>query len=181
MWQWAWRLRTVAFICDLHRGSIIKEIFLVGSFGFVRAAAMSLTSGFLNNVLRTLGEEIPIAAFGVIFRIVSFVIMPMMGIAMGAQPILGFNFGAKQFDRVKACLRIATLSATTIAFAGCLLFILFPGTVFRIFTDDPKLIAMGQSALRIMGIGIPLIGYQVIGATLFQALGKAGSALSPPP
>jgi putative MATE family efflux protein len=159
------------------RTPIVKEIFAVGSSDFARTAAMSMTSALFNNILRTLGGELPIATFGIIFRVLSFVFMPMMGIAQGAQPILGFNFGAKRFDRVKKSLGLANRSASLIAMGGFFIFIVFPAPILKIFSNDPKLIAMGTSAVRMLVIGLPLVGYQAIGTSLFQALGKARPAV----
>jgi Na+-driven multidrug efflux pump len=153
------------------------EIFAVGSSDFVRSAAMSLTTALFNNILKSFGGEVPIAAFGLIFRILSFVFMPLVGIAQGVQPIIGFNFGAKQFDRVKTGLRLANLSATAVTIAGFLVFMLFPRPIYQVFSSDPELIDAAVSATRLLIIGFPLVGYQVIGGSLFQALGKARPAL----
>ncbi len=158
-------------------GPIIRQIFAVGSSDFARTAAMSLTSALFNNILRSLGGELPIATFGVIFRVLSFVFMPMMGIAQGAQPILGFNFGAKQFGRVKKSFGLANWSASLVSISGFLLFFLFPTPILKIFSNDPELIAMGTAAVRMLVIGLPLVGYQAIGTSLFQAIGKARSAI----
>jgi putative MATE family efflux protein len=157
--------------------TIVREIFAVGSSDFARTAAMSMTSGIFNNILRSLGGELPIATFGIIFRVISFVFMPMIGIAQGAQPILGFNFGAQQFDRVKKSLSLAVRSATAIAFVGFLIFVIFPAPILGIFSTDERLIAMGTSATRWLVLGLPLVGYQNIGTSLFQALGKAKPAI----
>jgi len=156
---------------------IVTEIFAVGSSDFARTAAMSATSAIFNNILGTLGGELPIAVFGIIFRIISFVFMPMIGIAQGAQPILGFNYGARQFHRVRACLRLANISATVIACIGFVIFMIFPGPILRIFSPEEELIAMGTTATRCLVLAFPLIGYQNIGASLFQAIGKAKHAI----
>jgi len=157
--------------------SMMGEIFAIGSSDFARTAAMSFTSAIFNNILRNLGGEIPIATFGIIFRVMSFVFMPMVGIAQGAQPILGFNFGSQQYNRVKKSLRLANKSATLIALVGFVIFLLFPGPILSIFSTDEDLIAMGTEATRWLVLGLPLVGYQHIGTSLFQALGKAKPAV----
>jgi putative MATE family efflux protein len=159
------------------KGAIVREIFAVGVSDFARTAAMSMTSALFNNILRRLGGELPIATFGVIFRVMSFVFMPMIGIAQGAQPILGFNFGAKQFHRVRKSLNLAVRSATVISIFGFLLFFIFPTPILRIFSNDAELIQMGRVAMRMLVIGLPLVGYQAIGTSLFQAIGKAKPAV----
>lgn len=157
--------------------SMVGEIFAIGSSDFARTAAMSLTSAIFNNILRNLGGELPIATFGIIFRVMSFVFMPMVGIAQGAQPILGFNFGSQQYNRVKKSLRLANKSASLVALAGFVIFLLFPGPILSIFSTDENLIAMGTTATRWLVLGLPLVGYQHIGTSLFQALGKAKPAI----
>jgi Na+-driven multidrug efflux pump len=138
---------------------------------------MSLTMALFNNMLRRFGGEIPIAAFGIIFRIMSFIFMPMMGIAQGAQPIIGFNFGAKRIDRVKKALSLANISATAIGSVGFIFFMIFPGPLYRIFSNDLELIEAGKNAMRLMSIGLPFIGFQTVAMNLFQALGMARYAL----
>ena len=157
--------------------SMMGEIFAIGSSDFARTAAMSLTSAIFNNILGNLGGAVPIAAFGIIFRVMSFVFMPMVGIAQGAQPILGFNFGAQQFNRVKKSLGLAIRSATMVALAVFVVFLLFPGPILRIFSTDEELIKVGITATRWLVLGLPLVGYQHIGTSLFQALGKAKPAI----
>ena len=152
---------------------MVREIFAVGTSDFARTAAMSLTSGVFNNVLGGLGGAVPIAAFGIIFRIMSFVFMPMIGIAQGAQPVIGFNFGARQFQRVRECLGLANKSATLLSLVGWVIFMLFPEPILKIFSTDPELIDLGKTAMRGLVLAFPLIGYQSIGASLFQAIGKA--------
>ena len=156
---------------------IIRDIFAVGASDFARTAAMSATSAIFNNILEGLGGALPIAVFGIIFRIISFVFMPMIGIAQGAQPILGFNFGARQFHRVKECLSLANKSATVLACVGFVVFMAFPGQILKVFSSDEELIVMGTTATRLLVLAFPLLGYQNIGTSLFQALGKAKPAI----
>jgi putative MATE family efflux protein len=156
---------------------MMREIIAVGSSDFTRAVAMSMTSALVNNTLRSLGGEVPIAAFGILFRTLSIFFMPMMGIAQGAQPILGFNFGARQYDRAKKGLRLANINCTAIAIMGFIVFFTFPEQILRIFSDDPELITTGKLAFRIFVFGLPSVGYQHIAISLFQAFGKARPAL----
>lgn len=156
---------------------IIREILAVGSSDFARSVAMSLTSALVNNTLRRLGGEVPIAAFGILFRALSLFFMPMIGISQGAQPILGFNFGARNFSRVRKALRLSNVSCTAVALVGFIVFFTFPGQILHIFSKDPELIAIGKLAFRIFIFGLPLVGYQHIAISLFQALGQARPAL----
>jgi putative MATE family efflux protein len=160
------------------QSKVIREIFAVGMSDFARTAAMSFTTMLFNHILGGFENgTLPIATFGVIFRVISFVFMPMIGIAQGSQPILGFNFGAKQFNRVKKSFHLANLSATAISIVGFLVFFIFPTQILRIFSNDPELVALGRNAMRMLVIGLPLVGYQNIGTSLFQAIGKAKPAV----
>lgn len=158
-------------------GATGREMCAVGSSDFARTAAMSLTFAVFNNILRGLGGETPIAAYGIAFRVFTFIFMPMIGIAQGAQPILGFNFGARQFDRVRDGLSLACRTATMIGVAGFAVFLIFPGLIVGFFSNDPKLIETGTIGIRLMALGFPLVGYQNIGTSLFQAIGKAKPAI----
>lgn len=159
------------------KGPMVFETLSVGSSEFIRMAAMSLTVGLFNNILGKIGGDIPIAAFGIVFRLISFIIMPIVGIALGAQPIIGFNFGAGNEQRVKRGFKLATQSTTAFAFFGFFLFLVIPETCAKLFTKDPELIAATTQALRLMALGLPLVGYQGIATSLYQALGRARPAL----
>lgn len=159
------------------RWPIVKEIFAVGASAFARAAAGSIMAALVNNTLARYGGDTAIAAFGIIFRIVHFVFMPIMGITQGLQPILGFNYGAKQYGRVKQSFNLAIISATVYGLVFFIIIISIPRTIFGAFSRDPELLSVGTTALRYMVLMLPLIGFQVVGSGLFQALGKAIEAL----
>jgi Na+-driven multidrug efflux pump len=99
--------------------------------------------------------------------------MPLFGVVQGMQPIAGFNYGAKRFDRVKEVVKLSIMVTTIFAAVGTLFGELFPGSIIGMFDDDPELIRNGAFALRLMISMIPIIGIQIIGAALFQSLGKA--------
>jgi putative MATE family efflux protein len=159
------------------RWGIVKEIFAIGASVFARHGAMTVTSALINNALRSYGGDIGIAAFGVIFRVFSFFIMPMMGINQGLQPILGFNYGAGRYGRVMESFRKGVVSSTLYSSVGYAVLMLFPGVILGIFSSDPDLIRIGREAMRIAILIFPLVGFQIVGSGLFQALGKAVPAL----
>jgi Na+-driven multidrug efflux pump len=161
----------------LLKRAVVWEMASIGMSDFARTMAMSLTMALMNNTITRLGGEISMAAFAVFFRVSGFLFMAMMGIGQGSQPIIGFNYGANQLDRVKKTLRLAVIWATTISLFGFAILELFPGPLIRIFSSDPELIGIGKTACRLMVIAFPLIGYQMIAVSLCQALGKAGAAL----
>jgi putative MATE family efflux protein len=157
--------------------TVVSEILAVGASSFARSGAMSFTTILLNHTLRTLGGDIGIATFGIIFRLLMFLFMPLNGITQGLQPIVGFNYGARRFSRVRYSIRIASISATCAATAAFIILLAFPAFFVRCFTRDPALVASGVNALRCALFCLPLAGYQIIGGGVFQALGKAVPAL----
>jgi Na+-driven multidrug efflux pump len=136
------------------------------------AGAFSFTMALVNNTLRALGGPVEIATFGVIHRVFSFIFMPIMGLAQGMQPIVGFNFGAGQFHRVRRGVKLTILTSVVIASTGFLAVLLFPETIMQAFSNEASLVEAGRYALRYCAFGLPLVGFQIIGSGLFQALGK---------
>lgn len=155
----------------------VKEMVLLGIPTFVRQAGMSLLAIVINNSLRLYGGDISIAAYGMINRVMMFIFMPLFGIVQGYQPIAGYNFGAKNYDRLAQVNRIAFMVTTGMALFGFALIQLLPGFLMGMFTTDNELIAVAVSAVRKMTIALPLIGIQIIGGTYFQSVGKAGPAM----
>ena len=156
--------------------SVVQEILALGVPAFIRQGGMSIVIIIMNNSLGYYGGDIYISAFGIIFRILHFVLMPLFGLVQGFQPITGYNFGAGNIVRVKRTVGLSILVSTTLASIGFLLLILIPGPIFRIFSTDISLINTGIPVLRVIILIIPFIGVQVIGASYFQAIGKAGPA-----
>jgi Na+-driven multidrug efflux pump len=159
------------------RVKIVKEMLLVGSSAFVRVGAMSLMVAILNHTLGHYGGDIGIATFAVIFRLLSFIFMPIIGLSMGLQPIVGFNFGAHQFHRVRQSIKLTIVISSIAAAMGFLVVLVFPEAIMKIFTRDPKLVSYGKDALRLCMIFLPLAGAQAVGSAFFQALGKVVPAI----
>lgn len=156
---------------------ILKEVLAIGVASFIRQAAMSVLVILLNNKLGKLGGDIAIAVYGVVMRLLMFIFTPLIGVAQGLQPIAGYNFGAKRFGLMKKSIVLATAASTVIALIGTFLLGVFPRTFLGMFSSDPELLEQGRLALRYIVIAFPLVGFQVVGATLFQATGKAAQTL----
>jgi len=167
----------------IHRKSllletkIITEILAIGSASFLRQVSTSIMVIFMNHTLRIYGGDLAIAIFGIMHRILMFISMPIFGIAQGLQPITGFNYGAKRYGKAKRVLHLSIQATTIIGVIGAVIIVLFPRILLSIFTIDQNLISIGSRALRIFIIALPLTGFQVVGTTLFQAIGKARQAL----
>jgi putative MATE family efflux protein len=152
---------------------IISEIIAIGFPSFARQASGSIIAIILNNSLAFYGGELAISIYGIVNRVTMFLFMPLFGVVQGMQPIAGFNYGAKRFDRVKEVVKLAVIITTIFASIGTLVGELFPSFIIGMFDDDPELIKNGANALRLIISMIPIIGVQIIGAALFQSLGKA--------
>ena len=153
--------------------TIAREVATIGLASFVRQISQSLFVIITNNALRDVGDEIAIGAFGVINKLLIFTVMPLIGIAQGFQPIAGYNYGAGNMLRVRSAVRIANTAAIAIALFYFVIVMLFPRTVFGIFTTDPVLLDTGSTALRIVSLAIALVGLQLVGAVFFQSVGMA--------
>ena len=152
---------------------ILREITAIGFSFFARNIAGSVVFASINNVLGSYGGDIAIAAYGIIQRFTRFIIMPMFGIAQGVQPIIGYNYGAKLYLKVLEAKNIAIKYATILGTVGFLVVELFSRPLVTIFTNDPQLIDVCSKAMKLMFMLFPIVGFQVVTTTVFQALGKA--------
>ncbi len=153
------------------------EIFKIGSASLARMVAGSVLAIVLNHSLIHYGSEMYIAILGIINRLMMFMFMPIFGLVQGLQPIIGFNYGAKKNDRVLEALKLGSIAATAVSTTGFLILFFFPRQVLGLFSDSRELIAAGLPMIRLIMLATPIIGFQVVGSSLFQALGKAKPAL----
>lgn len=161
-------------IKDLYpRLNIMKEIITIGFPAFLQHASSSLVFGMINQLLGFYGGNVAVAVFGVNNRVIIFSAMPTIGIAQGMQPIAGYNFGARQYGRTLEVIRTSNMMALAFCSGIAATLLLFPGPVLRIFTSDKALLEMGPHAMRLMVAGFFFAGYNKVGGSVFQALGKA--------
>ncbi len=166
---------------NLSHFKLDKEIVSeIGSLGFVtlaRQAVVSVTFLLVNNALYGFGGETSVTAYAIVGRMMMFVLFPVFGITQGFIPIAGYNYGAKQFDRVKEVIYTAIKSATvlgTIIFIGLMF---FPEVITKWFTSDIAVINVTPNYMRIAFAAVPILAIQLISAAYFQAVGKALPAL----
>ncbi len=164
------KLELKIFIPDFR---VLRQIVVIGVSGLAMTLSNSFSAIFLNNLLLQHGGDMAISTFGLINRAMVFIFMPCMVIGQGMQPIIGFNYGARQYDRVFRALKISLSWATGIAIAGFLVFYFFPGPIMRIFTTEQDLIAHTVYASKRMFLAIYLLGFISVSSIVFQALGKA--------
>jgi len=156
---------------------IVREINGLGIVTLARQGAVSVLSIVLNHSLFKYGGEIYISVYGIINRILMFVLFPVIGLAQGMLPIAGYNFGAQQFDRVSDVIKKAILYASAIAAVIFILILIGRTYLVEVFTNDSQLLDLTPPAILIVFLVTPLIPVQLIGAAYFQAIGKVTPAL----
>ena len=135
--------------------------------------AASVVQVIANNALRMYGGDLAIGAMAAISSIAMIFLMPIFGINQGSQPIIGYNYGAKKYERAQKTVKLAMIAATTILVLGGILIQAFPALVISMFNSDPKLLEIGVPGLRIYLFMMPIIGISIIGSNYFQSIGKA--------
>lgn len=156
---------------------IVKKIVSLGMPGFLLQLASSLLNTLLNRNLYIYGGDIAVSGMGVINSIQTLMLMPIIGLNQGVQPIISFNFGAKKFDRVKEAIKLAITVATSIVVVGFIITRLFPEVLVSMFNRDAELLVFGTMAISSWFLMLPVIGFQIIAANFFQAIGRSKSAM----
>ena len=157
--------------------AILGEATLLGAPAFIQSAGMSILALIINNSLGHYGGDLAITTYGMNQKILTIVIMPILGIVQGFQPIAGYNYGAKHYGRVKQSLKTATFTALAISLVGYAFMMLAPRLAIGMFTSDETLLASSARVLRIMVLFIPFAAVQITGSTYFQAVGKGTQSL----
>ncbi|MGQ1909930.1 MATE family efflux transporter [Marinifilum sp. RC60d5] len=156
-------------------GQIVIYIITIGFAPFSMQLAGSFVQGLYNIQLVKFSNDIAIAAMGIINSVAMLIVMTIIAINMAAQPIFGFNYGAKNFSRVKETLKISMFAATVIAVIGWILVQLFPEALVLAFNSNNKeLLEVGTKGLRVFMIALPIVGFQIIVGNYFQSIGRAG-------
>lgn len=153
---------------------IIRYIISIGFAPFAMNVASSLVTGVMNTLFIRYGGDISVGALGIVHSSTMMLVMTIISINMAIQPIIGFNYGAGLYCRVKESVMKAIKYATLIATGGWLICMLIPGAVISIFNSDSvELREAGVLGLRIYCAVLPVVGYQIIASNYFQAIGKA--------
>ena len=153
--------------------SITSSIFAIGMAPFLMNACSCIIVILINNSLQTYGGDMAIGAYGIINRLLTLYIMIVLGLTLGMQPIIGYNYGAQKMDRVKLTLKLSIISALIITSSGFIICELFPHAVSAMFTNSKELIGIAASGLRICVFMFPLVGAQIVISNFFQSIGKA--------
>ncbi|UOQ91781.1 MATE family efflux transporter [Halobacillus shinanisalinarum] len=156
---------------------VIKETLTIGMPAFVRQVAGSAMIISINFMLIKYGGDFEVGVFGIVHKLTMFTIMPMIGVLQGMQPIIGYNYGAKQFTRLRETVVLGMKVVTIISALIFIIMMTLPEVLMHIFTGDQAVIESGSQAMRIMFAMSILIGVQVVSGGLYQALGMAKPAL----
>ncbi len=160
------------------RMNIVRSMLAIGMAPFAMQLSSSLLNTILNHQLRIYGGDLAISVMGIMFSILMLIVMPVFGISQGSQPIIGYNYGARSFDRVRKTLTRAIMAATIWTLLGWLLAMTIPAQLMSLFAGDhPELVEMGQSSMRIFLCMLPIVGFQIISSQYFMAVGKAPLAM----
>ena len=159
------------------RRKIVRDILAIGMSPFLMNLAACFIVIQINKGLKQYGGDLMIGAYGIVNRLAFFFVMIVMGINQGMQPIAGYNFGARQYDRVLRVLRLTIIGATCVTGAGFLMGELAPRLAVSAFTNDPELIRLAVEGMRIVFICFPIIGFQMVATNFFMSIGMAGKAI----
>ncbi len=176
-------MRLRLHMMPLH-GETVRLILSLGLASFAVQAGMAAVNFVLNNLLNMYGAQSPIgaegalASIGVVQRVASFVVLPLIGMSIAIQPLLGFNYGAHLFKRVKMTLAWGIAGNTVIAVVLWALVHLFPVQIVGFFgITDPNLLSFTVFALQVQLFLIPLVGFQIVGSNYFQATGQPAKSV----
>ena len=170
-------------LLHFHRGifrlkrKIVFDSLAIGMSPFLMNLAACFIVIIINQGLKKYGGDLAIGAFGIVNRLVFIVVMIVMGLNQGMQPIAGYNFGAKLYGRANKVLRLTIIYATAVTTFGFLVGMLVPDLVGGIFTSDAELTELSVTGLRITVMFFPIIGFQMVTSNFFQSIGMAGKAI----
>ncbi len=157
--------------------AISQETIGIGMSEFIFNSVESLVFILLNQSLLVYGGDVAIAVFGIIIKVFMIFLMPLIGIKHGILPIFGFNYGANDFGRVREAVSLSNYIAFGICIISVIVVFLIPEQIFRVFSNDSELLAMGVPAIKISFLMMPFIGSQVVATALLQSMGKSKQAL----
>ena len=156
---------------------IAKQIVSIGLAPFCMNALACVVVMLINTSLLKHGGDMYVGAYGILNRIVFFFVMIVMGFNQGMQPITGYNYGAKQYDRVLKAYSLTLFYAMGLTTLALIICQGFPEIIIKPFTTDEQLLALSEHAIRTVTIFFPLIGFQMVSNNFFQSVGLAKKAL----
>lgn len=182
-----WQLRLFSRKSDfirLHRagikldGKIVREALTIGLPQFLMNLCACMVAVIVTRSMTQYGGDVAVGSFGITNRLLLFFVMVVIGLNQGMQPIAGYNFGARKYDRLIAVLRHALIFATLFTTAGFIAGTFFATPCVALFAKkSPELIEMASHGLRITVTFFPIIGIQIVSTAFFQSIGYAGKSI----
>ncbi|MBR3914292.1 MAG: MATE family efflux transporter [Bacteroidales bacterium] len=162
------------FVFDIK---IIKDILAIGLSPFLLNSALCVIIILINNGLKRYGGDLSVGAYGIVNRVAFFFTMVVMGITQGMQPIVSYNYGARQYSRVTEALKKAIVLAIITLCLGCLIGETIPRLVCSLFTTDEDLLNYSVDGMRIVMATFPIIAFPIVIGNFFQSIGKAKKSI----
>lgn len=156
---------------------IARDSLSIGFAPFLMNVAACLIVIFLNKQMMKYGGDLAIGAYGIVNRISFLFLMIVFGLNQGMQPIAGYNYGARQYTRVKEVFRKTVRYAIVVMSIGFILGLAFPKAVASVFTSDAELIRLSAMGLTITMLMFPLVAFQVVTSNFFQSMGMVNKAI----
>ena len=178
--SWQWRLfsnknELLHFDYSLFRldKPIVKNIIGIGISPFAMNACSCIVVIFVNTCLMKHGGDLAVGAYGIANRIGFVFVIVAMGVNQGMQPIAGYNYGAQNYDRLRKVVKLAISCATVVCTVGFLVAMFAAHPCARLFTKDESLINLASTAIRMMMMMFPIVGFQIVVTSFFQSIGMA--------
>lgn len=156
---------------------IVIAIVSIGLSPFFMQVAASGVAVLLNTSLLKYGDDLAVGAYGILNSMVLIIVMTVVGLNQGTQPIIGYNYGSRNYTRVKETFYYTVKVATIITSVGFVIGMFFPRLFAGAFTSDQQLLDIAENGIRLSLIAFPLVGFQVVAGSFFQSIGKAKSAI----
>ncbi len=158
--------------------SVVIPILAIGMAPFAMQLATSGVQVISNNALRSYGGDNAIGAMATINSIVIMIAMPALGVNQGAQPIIGFNYGAKKYSRAKEVLKLVLMAVTMFFIVSFLVVQTIPEVLVRPFSgNNPELVELTANGLKKVSLAFPMLGITLFGPAYIQAIGKAKKSM----
>ena len=178
--SWQWKLfsnkdELLHFDYSLFRldKPIVKNIIGIGISPFAMNACSCLVVIYVNTCLMKHGGDLAVGAYGIANRIGFVFAIVAMGVNQGMQPIAGYNYGAQNYDRLRKVVKLAISCATVVCTVGFLVAMFAAHPCARLFTKDESLMNLASTAIRMMMMMFPIVGFQIVVTSFFQSIGKA--------
>ncbi|WP_437839407.1 MATE family efflux transporter [Sorangium sp. So ce1153] len=156
---------------------IIAEVLMIGLPSLIKNLSASLIAIATNNLLRRMGGDSALSVFAIVSRLYSGLMTPQTGIVQGMQPLVGYNFGLKKFERVREAIRLSLGAAVAYGSLVCGICLMIPAALIALLSRESAIVAEGQTALRLLALSYPLTGVAMVTAASFQSVGRAREAL----